>query len=1609
MYPGRRSRMGGIRCYRTQEIARYEVRVKWMIVPLLLAVLASCALAKDSYVVIVPNDVRPGVQLNVSVNILKATGPVDVKADLLHKTTQNKVATNTKTFNQGSPGVLIVQVPDTLASGTYELLVLGTNGLHFTNQTDLKYQSKSMSVFIQTDKATYKPGQTVNFRAFAIHPDMSIYTGPIDIDVYDPNTNKIKQYKGLQDASGVVTNFLEMDTKPVLGDWKIKVTAQGRASEKVFTVAHYVLPKFEVTVNLPSYGLTSDNTLSGSVKATYTYGKPVQGKVHLRVRMERWYRPYNYKGAEPMVEQSLSIDGDVKFSLPLDVIKNANHYMNGRDLIVEANVTESLTNITLNGSSQLTYHNDAEKIEFLKSNPNTFKPGLTYTAYVKISQQDDTPITGAKTQLSMATSVTYELPEPSTTPLYYFGPRTKNYNLPAQTFTVPDTGVVPVQITIPDNATNINLHATYGKISAYRSLQKSYSPSNSYVQLFVKSSRLRAGTAASFDVKSTQPVSELTYQILSRGSIVKAGKVDGSNSKTFSFTIPVNAKMAPNARIVIYYVRADGEIVTDSISFDVDGVFQNQVSIGFDKTKAQPGDHVNVQVTADPHSLVSLLAVDQSVLLLKSGNDITPEEVISELKSYDTIQDQSSFYGGGGIMPFGRKKRMIFWPYPVYYGGSDAQQIFQNVGVKVMTDAVVYHHKVRHPYYPLPVAGGGFGAGGGGGMFLNGAMAGGAVPNSAFSGSVAGGSAPLQTVQRIHLLPPEEVLEEEAEEKYSRRWQEVLYQIVLLVAERVVLHHFRQFKGSGMSFLRHGFGLIQQRDYEHLAFGAGVEKVDAAMVPPMAPNMAPMPAKPPSNSLKSVDRIRNVFPETWLWTNKTVGSNGQVSISTTVPDTITSWIASAFAVNKNSGLGIADSTAKIEAFRPFFVSLNLPYSVVRGEQVALQANVFNYMSQDMDVLVTLEKNDDFRSIVMQGGQETFVSSVQTKTVKVAAGKAKSVFFPIVPAALGNIDITVKAQSSMAADGVRRQLLVEPEGVPKEYNVPILIDLKQTSTFTTTVPLTLPPGVVAGSENVRITAIGDLMGPTVNGLDKLLIMPYGCGEQTMLGFAPDVFVTNYLTATHQLSPDIEDKAVGFMEKGYQRELTFQHKDGSFSAFGDNDKSGSMWLTAFVAKSFHQAKQHIFIDDETLTRAIDWMIARQSKDGSFPEPGRVIHKDMQGGSASGPGLTAFVLISLLENNDLQGGVQQRIQSAVSKAVSYLNHNIMTQTDDYVLAIASYALELAHSQSADRVFAKLNADAIVKNGMKHWHKNQPKPSTNRHHWQSPQRQADPVDIEMTSYALLVYGDKKEFTEGLPVMKWITSQRNPHGGFSSTQDTVVALQALSEFAKMAYADNFDINADVTLDSSKNIDHTFNINAKNALVLQSYVPNYTPLQVKVSATGHGMGLVQVSVFFNVEQEIQEPTFDLTVQILEETMNSIKVQTCTHWLLPDTSGMAVQELGVPTGFEADLESISKLDTLKKIETEDRKVVLYFDEISSAPSCVTMVAMRTGLVAKSKPAAVRVYDYYAPSNQVTAFYESHTLKSSSICDVCDECGCPAKVTISSLYKALLNIIMKSPRK
>ncbi|KAL1763254.1 murinoglobulin-1, partial [Sigmodon hispidus] len=98
-------------------------------------------------------------------------------------------------------------------------------------------------------------------------------------------------------------------------------------------------------------------------------------------------------------------------------------------------------------------------------------------------------------------------------------------------------------------------------------------------------------------------------------------------------------------------------------------------------------------------------------------------------------------------------------------------------------------------------------------------------------------------------------------------------------------------------------------------------------------------------------------------------------------------------------------------------------------------------------------------------------------------------------------------------------------------------------------LKLPPSVVKDSARAHFSVLGDIMSSAINNIQNLLHMPYGCGEQNMVVFAPNIYVLKYLNETQQLTQKIKSKAIGYLIAGYQRELNYKHKDGSHSAFGD----------------------------------------------------------------------------------------------------------------------------------------------------------------------------------------------------------------------------------------------------------------------------------------------------------------------------------------------------------------------------------------------------------------------------------------------------------------------------
>ncbi|KAK4321505.1 hypothetical protein Pmani_007700 [Petrolisthes manimaculis] len=362
-------------------------------------------------------------------------------------------------------------------------------------------------------------------------------------------------------------------------------------------------------------------------------------------------------------------------------------------------------------------------------------------------------------------------------------------------------------------------------------------------------------------------------------------------------------------------------------------------------------------------------------------------------------------------------------------------------------------------------------------------------------------------------------------------------------------------------------------------------------------------------------------------------------------------------------------------------------------------------------------------------------------------------------------------------------------------------------------LTLPSVLVEGSARGGVTtAVGDLLTLTLENLGNLIRMLYGCGEQNMINFAPNIFLLRYLDTTKQNTPQTRTKLLTFMKTGYQRELLYRRHDGSYSAFGNVDDSGSTWLTAFVLKSFQQARHYIQVDTDQLKETTDWLLRLQgTQDGCFESVGKLINKQMQGGINSGNevSLTAYVMAALLEPET------PKDDTIVSRAALCLTND--TSTHPYALATKAYALALQ----------KLLSQAVVTKNAMYW--NLPK-----------------VSLETAGYTILALMTHHPITneeKARKIVKWITAQRKGQGGFYSTQDTVVALQALATYEGHLHQETLNVKAVVT---ANNFTHTFTITDNNKLLEQYQSLPTLPTTVSINMTGQGCVVLQAVQRYNI-------------------------------------------------------------------------------------------------------------------------------------------------------------------
>merc|ERR1711935_669523 len=206
-------------------------------------------------------------------------------------------------------------------------------------------------------------------------------------------------------------------------------------------------------------------------------------------------------------------------------------------------------------------------------------------------------------------------------------------------------------------------------------------------------------------------------------------------------------------------------------------------------------------------------------------------------------------------------------------------------------------------------------------------------------------------------------------------------------------------------------------------------------------------------------------------------------------------------------------------------------------------------------------------------------------------------------------------------GIQKPIQVKPEGFPVEKVISEFLCRKEDDEVSSIDlgELTLPTDdLVEGSARAWVTVSGDVLAPSMTNLEKLVKMPYGCGEQNMISMVPNIYVVKYLEGTGQDKPTLIAKAKKFMKAGYKRqEENYRHSDGSYS----------IWLTAFVVKAFSQAAEYIDIDMRKLEQSYRWLKKKQDTNtGCFKTEGFYVYSSLS--KDSNIALTASLAISFLE---------------------------------------------------------------------------------------------------------------------------------------------------------------------------------------------------------------------------------------------------------------------------------------------------------------------------------------------------------------------------------------------
>ncbi|XP_053828041.1 ovostatin-like [Vidua macroura] len=1430
--------------------------------------------SETQYVLLVPSVVRSDAPQTACVQLHNLSEPLSMSIVLEYGSVQRTLFEEPVTENDFFKCGEFKVPPAT--SDALAFISFSAKGatVDLAERRSVAIQNVDGAVFVQTDKPLYKPGQTVMFRVVTLdtqfRPVQETYPRII---IEDPEQNKIFQWLEVTSKHGIVQLSFPLIPEPILGSYQITVeTKSGEKEYQSFRVEEYVLPKFEVTTSGPKTISFFDEEVRVNVCASYTYGQPVQGNAQINVCQQRFYSPLcvqNRKKTCEAVTGLLGKDGCLNTVISIKKFQLYRSYaMMYASLNIESIVTENGTGIQMKAYDYVSVNQGNDQVLF-RNMDSYYKRGIPYHGEITVTNTDGEPVANSTVLLELNGDYLANYTTDKNG-IAAFSIDTSNFFDPSLKLTVKQA---------PDECADF-IWGIDNEPKASFLVRRFYSRTNSFLKIEPVTEELNCGQQRTINVHyvlnregySNTTHTNFYYVVMTQGKITLSGQkqvsITGASRGTFSITLTVTEKLAPSARLLLYTVHPQGEIVADSSRIHSNICFKNKVQLKFSEKQGLPGSKVGLHLEAAANSYCALKAI-QSVLL-HSGQELSAESVYYQLGRGDLY----GYYYNGLNLEDDRPQEctpsktifsggLYFEPVNVSRDG-DVYRTFRDMGLKVFTNSVL-----RKP--------------------------------------------------------------------------------VLCNEER----------SDTENYPSHYYDANLKAQGESMIIGGG----------------------------HGFSTVRKYFPETWIWELVNTDSRGEVDVSYTIPDSITEWKASAFCVQDDVGFGIS-SPVSLTAFQPFFVDLTLPYSVTRGEKFNLIANVFNYLNECVQISAILAQSSDYEAEILSSGGNT---------ATVCANERKTYIWAVSPQKLGEVKFVITAEAklntretgnntspeeeSIYRDTLFQTLLVEPEGIKKELTQSSLVCAKGKK-ISEQVSLSLPRNLVQGSARAYFSVIGDILGTALRNIDNLLHMPYGCGEQNMALFTPNIYALDYLNKTGQLTEEIRIRGTGYLSTGYQKQLSYKHRDGSYSSFGLRDREGSVWLTAFVYKSLEQAKRYIYIDDNVQHQTLIWLASKQKSDGCFENAGSHFNNALKGGEEAEYSLTAYVVASLLEaGHSAAHPVVRSGMNCLETAFNSGVHNLYNQ------ALLAYVYGLAGREERRQFFLEqLDRAAVRAGGSVHWQRENKPPAERFSDFYS---RAPSAEIEMTSYVLLALLNRTKLTpEDLSyisrIVYWLIKQQNPYGGFSSSQDTVVALQALAQYGYLTFSKK-SVNT-VQVHFMETPSKIFQVNDKNRFLLQQASLPTIPGNYSVEVNGTGCVYLQTTLRYNIHLPKKAAGFSLSVKTANVSCTGNYppkfdlVLSASYTGNRNISNMAIIDVKMLSGFVPEESSLKKLryenSIVDRVDIKNNHILFYLQKVSQKEISFSFGVEQSLPVSDIKPVPVHIYDYYETDEYALSEYNTPCSPSSN---------------------------------